>query len=211
MSSRAGAAGPSGSAGRTPARLRGLTPHELDEDQRRVYESIAGGDRAKDASFPLTEADGSLVGPFNALLYSPDVGDAIQQVGTAIRFHCSLSSRIREIAVLSVAAHWRSPFEWWAHEPIGRRAGLGDDEIAALHAGADPAFDDPTDEAAHALCQAVLATGGSDDETYARAHALLGDQGTFELVALVGYYSLLAMTMQVFEIGVPEGEQSPFT
>ena len=114
------------------SRLEGLRPEELSDEQRELYESIAGGDRARDASFRLTEEDGSLVGPFNTLLLSPVVGDAVQSVGAAIRFGCGLSSVVREIAILSVAAHRRSPFEWWAHEPIGRRAGLDDAQIAAL-------------------------------------------------------------------------------
>ena len=80
-----------------------MIPDELDDDQQSVYDSIAGGDRAKDGSFPLTDAVGALVGPFNPLLYSPKVGDAIQQVGAAIRFHCALPAPVRELAILIVA------------------------------------------------------------------------------------------------------------
>lgn len=191
-------------------RLRGLRPTELDDEQRELYESIAGGDRARDASFRLTEDDGSLVGPFNALLLSPVVGDAVQSVGAAIRFGCGLSSLVREVAILSVAGHRRSPFEWWAHEPIARRAGLTDAQIAALHAGEVPAFDDETAAAACAFSQALIAGGRPDDATFEAARGALGLDGVMELVTLVGYYTLLAQLMETFDVGVPRGEASPF-
>ena len=192
------------------SRLPDLRPEVLTGEQRALYESIAGGDRARDASFRLTEADGSLVGPFAALLLSPVVGNAVQSVGAAIRFGCDLSPLVREVAILAVAAHHRSPFEWWAHEPIARRAGLSDEQIGDLHAGRTPNFDDETATAAHALAVALLAGEHPDDEVFGAARDALGDGGVMELVTLVGYYNLLAQLMHTFNIGVPTGEDSPF-
>ncbi len=192
------------------SRLRGLRPEELSDEQRALYESIAGGDRARDASFRLTEADGSLVGPFNALLLSPVVGNALQAVGAAIRFGCDLSPLVREVAILTVAAHWRSGFEWWAHEPIARRAGLSDDRIRDLYSGRTPAFDNEPAAAAHALSRALLAGRRPDEEVFDLARDLFGPAGVMELVTLVGYYNLLAQLMQTFDVDVPAGELSPF-
>lgn len=192
------------------SRLEGLRPEDLTGEQRELYESIAGGDRARDASFRLTEDDGSLVGPFNTLLLSPVVGDAVQSVGAAIRFGCGLSPLVREVAILAVAAHRRSPFEWWAHEPIGRRAGLTDAQIAALHAGEATAFDDETATATYAFSQALIAGGRPDDATFDAARRALGLDGVMELVTLVGYYTLLAQLMETFDVGVPRGQASPF-
>lgn len=192
------------------SRMPELRPEALSADQARLYEAIAGGDRARDASFRLTEADGSLVGPFGALLLSPTVGDALQQVGAAIRFGCGLSPVVREVAILSVAARRRSGFEWWAHEPIARRAGLTDQQVAALKAGEPPDFEDSAVTAAHAFSAALIAGGRPDDATFEAAREALGLDGVMELVTLVGYYNLLAQLMQTFEIEVPTGEPSPF-
>ena len=192
------------------SRLPGLRPEELTDDQRRVYDSIAGGDRARDASFRLTEDDGSLVGPFSTLLLSPAVGDALQSVGSAIRFGCGLSPMVREVAILAVAAHWRSAFEWWAHEPIARRSGLSDDQIRTLYANGTPSFDDEATAAAHALCRTLLAGQHPDDEIFGAARDAFGEGGVMELVTLVGYYSLLAQLMDTFNVGVPAGEISAF-
>ena len=192
------------------SRLRGLPPEELSEAQGRLYELIAGGDRARDASFRLTEADGSLVGPFNVLLLSPVVGEAVQSVGAAIRFGCGLSPVVREVAILAVAARWRSPFEWWAHDPIARKAGLTDAQIRALYDGETPSFDDDTAAGAHAFVRALIDGKRPDDAVFGAAHTALGADGIMELVTLVGYYTLLAQLMQTFDVGVPTGETSLF-
>ncbi len=192
------------------SRLSGLRPEELTAEQRDLYNSIAGGDRARDASFRLTESDGSLVGPFNALLLSPVVGNALQALGGAIRFGSDLSPLVREVTILAVAAHWRSEFEWWAHEPIARRAGLGDEQIAALKAGETPEFDDETAAATFDFCRALIAGERPDDATFRQARKVLGLDGVMELVTIVGYYNLLAQMMKTFDVGVPNGETSPF-
>ena len=192
------------------SRLRGLTPEELTEAQRAVYDSIAGGDRARDASFRLTEDDGSLVGPFNALLYNPGVGDALQRLGSALRFHSDFSPMLKEAVILAVSARWRSVFEWWAHEPIGRKAGLSTAQIETLRSGGKPHFDDSSMVAAFDFASTLIEGAKPDAATFAAAQEALGNEGVVEMVALVGYYSLLAQLMDVLEVGVPTGEEAPF-
>ena len=192
------------------SRLRGLMPEELTEAQRAVYDSIAGGDRARDASFRLTEDDGSLVGPFNALLYNPGVGDALQRLGSALRFHSDFSPMLKEAVILAVAARWRSVFEWWAHEPIGRKAGLSTAQIETLRSGGKPNFDDSSMTAAFDFASVLIEGAKPDAAAFAAAQEALGNGGVIEMVALVGYYSLLAQLMDVLEVDVPTGEEAPF-
>jgi hypothetical protein len=66
---------------------------------------------------PITDSDGRLLGPFAVMLLSPEVGNAVQQVGAKIRFSTTLTGRERELAILSVAGVLRSDFERLAHEP----------------------------------------------------------------------------------------------
>lgn len=188
----------------TRGRLPGLTREDLDADQCQVFDAIAGGDRAKDGSFPLTDRDGALIGPFNALLFSPNVGDAIQQVGSALRFHCDLDPAVRELAILVIATHHDCEFERWAHEPIALRAGLSDAQLGALRAGSRPDFDSDELGDVYDLCIATLEAGTVDEAIYRPAVDALGIDGVFELVTVLGYYGLLAQTMNVFEVGLPE-------
>ena len=193
-------------------RLPWPTPEELDDARRAVYDAIAGGPRAAGPqAFRLTDPDGRLEGPFNAMLVSPGVGHALQDLGAAVRYRTSLSDRAREIAILALAALRRSDFEWYAHERVGRRAGLTDEELAALLAGADPASLS-SDEALLLRTTRLLATAGDlDDGAFAAAEEELGREQLAELVVLVGYYDLLALSLRVWRTPLPAGESSPFS
>ena len=117
-------------------RLPWWTPEELDDTQREVYEAIVGGHRTLDRQhFRVIDAQGRLEGPFNAMLFAPAVGLALQHLGAAVRYFTSLSDRIRETAILQVARHHRSDFEWYAHERVGIASGLNRSEITDLAEG----------------------------------------------------------------------------
>ncbi len=185
------------------ARLPGLPPGDLNAEQRALYDSIAGGDRAKDASFPLTDENGALVGPFNVLLYSPRVGDAVQQLGAALRFHGNLTAPVRELAILTVATYHDCEFERWAHEPIALRVGLTDEQVAALRAGTRPDLEAADLEAAYDVCQSILHSRAIGDDIYRQAVEALGEDLVVELMIVVGYYGMLAQLMNTFEVEPP--------
>jgi 4-carboxymuconolactone decarboxylase len=184
-------------------RLARLVPSELDAGQRAVYDGIAGGDRATGVQhFPLTAEDGSLNGPFGIMLHSPGVGGALSELGSTIRFRTDLTARIREIAILMVARATGSAFEWWAHERVGRAAGLDDAELLSLSIGAFTS-DDPAEAAAAGFCAELLSSSVLTDEEYAAATGALTPAQLIDLTALVGYYRTLAQLMTVFDVGVP--------
>lgn len=194
----------------TPPRLPPLEVTGLDAEQRALYDSIAGGPRAQGPQlFALTDAAGRLNGPFNAMLLAPRLGTALQALGSAIRYGGALPDRAREIAILVVAQHWDSAFERYAHEPVGRAAGLSEAELAALR-GADVAeLADPVERLVASTTLALAARGGLDDTEYAAAREGLGLPLLFELTTLVGYYATLALQLRVFGVGVPAVESGP--
>ncbi|MEU5312414.1 carboxymuconolactone decarboxylase family protein [Streptomyces sp. NPDC021562] len=181
------------------ARLAGLLPGELDEQQSEVYRAVTAGPRAAGPqAFALVDEEGRLRGPFNAMLLSPPVGLAVQAVGAAVRYESILSDRVREMAVLVVAAHWGSAFEWAAHEAVGRTHGLTEPELDALRAGGLPDLPDAAERTALLATAALTRTGALSDGEYAGTVAAWGERGLFELTALVGYYALLALQLRVF-------------
>jgi 4-carboxymuconolactone decarboxylase len=181
-----------------PSRLRGLLPASLDADQRSLYDGITTGPRnTGPRSFPLTDDSGALRGPFNAMLLSPPVGEAEQMLGAAIRYQTLLTARQRELAILCVAVFRRSGFEWRAHVAVGRGIGLSDEELAALRAG-EPVGADEQERATVAYARNLVATWDTNNELYDTAVSLLGERHVFELTALVGYYSTLALQLQVY-------------
>jgi len=185
-------------------RIPKLAPSSLDDEQRALYDAIAGGRRAEGPQlFRLVDDDGCLEGPFNAFLLQPRLGSALQALGASVRYDTGLGNRCREIAILAVAAHWRSGFEWYAHEAVARAAGLGDGELAAVHVGSDAPLAGREAVVAR-TARALLERGDLDDAEYLAAVGHLGPGGLFELLTLVGYYATLALQLRVFRVPAPD-------
>lgn len=186
-----------------PARLTRLLPSQLDDDQRTLYDAITTGPRAQGPQrFPLTAPDGSLNGPFNALLTSPAVGTALQEVGAALRYRTGLDDRSREIGILLVAARWDSAFERSAHEAIARGLGFTEEELLALRREDLDLLAGTLTETELAVGRVVVALldGDLDDAQWDAATAALGEAALVELTTLVGYYATLALQLRVFRV-----------
>ena len=185
-------------------RLPDLPPEELDADQRALYDEITGGPRSAGPQlFQIVDEQGRLNGPFGIMLHSPAVGGALQAVGAAVRYRSVLPDRVREAAILAVAAHWDSDFERYAHVPLALHVGLTEAEVAAVLAGQDVSFEDPAERVALQVVRGLLRRSDLSDEEYAAGGAALGEQGLVELTALVGYYATLALQLRVFRVEAP--------
>jgi 4-carboxymuconolactone decarboxylase len=182
-------------------RLAVLSSDEMTPEQVGLYREILGGPRGQGPrAVLLSSGAGGLAGPFNAMLYAPEVGHALQELGAAIRFRTQLAPRVREMAILVVAQAWDSGYERSSHEPIGRDAGLTEPEIEALRAGADPGFTDEQERVAYEVARALVGPADLDDEQYSAAVAALGERALVELSALVGYYATLALQLRIFRV-----------
>lgn len=198
-------------------RLPWPTPDELDPPRRAVYDRIVGGPRGDgEPAFALTDGQGRLHGPFNALLVAPAVGDAVQALGAALRYRTQLPDRCRELAILAVAAAHDSDFEWYAHAAVGRRVGLSEPVLAAVRAGRIPRDHlDGVEVVALEVTHELIARRDLAEDAYAAAVDTLGLEQLAELVTLVGYYQLLALVLEVWRTPLPAeastavDEQSP--
>lgn len=151
----------------------------------------------------VVDAEGRLLGPFNAMVHaSPEIGDALQHLGSAIRYRGTLPDRVRELAILTVAAGRGSEFEWFAHAGPGAAAGLTDDMLEAVARG-DTGFFEPADSLVHGAVTELLA-GDLREQTWQDGVELLGVRGMVDLVILVGYYGTLATILRAFRVPLPE-------
>lgn len=177
-----------------------LTPAVLTADQRALYDEICGGPRASaDRPTGPVHPDGSLTGPFNAMLLSPPVGGPLQRLGAALRYESSLPDVTRELVILAVAAHHGSAYERVAHQRVAAGLGVDQDAFSAIERGETPSTY-PESGTALDLARAILRGDLPDDDAFAQAHEDLGAAAIFELSTLVGYYSTLAVQLALFDV-----------
>ena len=168
---------------------------ELDANQRRVYDDIKSGRR------------GAVLDLFMMMMHSPQLADRAQHLGVFLRYETSLPTRLSELAVLTTAKHWNSSYEWHFHEKEARAGGLAENIIAAVRAGDTPAFDNAEEAAVHAYTRELLSNRHASDETYQTALGFFGNAGMVELTCLIGYYCMIAMTLNEHGVPLPEGAE----
>lgn len=178
-------------------RLPDLTYDEMSEAQRQVYDEITAGPRGK------------VVGPLKVWLYSPELADRAQKLGAFARYNSSLPAELSELAILVTARLWSADFEWYGHVGPGRAGGIPEDVIEAIRTGAEPAFEDAKSRAVYTIARELHEARALSDETYAQAEAALGRQGVVDLVGILGYYTLVSMTLKAFDVLPPDGSR-PF-
>ncbi len=182
-------------------RLKRLIPEQMSEGQKLAYDAIAGGKRSHVArKSPLIGPDGALEGPFNAMLLAPKVGMALQGLGSAIRYESGLTSRVRELSILMVAARWNCVFEQQAHEPLALDLGVTELELEAIRSGGIPEAQSESERLSFDAIARLLSSGDLNDEIYQKCKEELGEEQIFELTTLVGYYSTLALQLRVFRV-----------
>ncbi len=193
------------------SRIPYIAREDFTEAQQRLFESIIGGKRGRrSAADKFLTPEGGMRGPFNAWLYSPILGDAAQRLGEAVRFESTIPPTLRELAILMVAAKWKTQYEWWAHERISREEGLDEHLIQSLKEEVRPHLENPAAEVVYDFTRELIDRRRVSDRLYDKAVATLGEAGVVELVMLVGYYTLVSMTLNVFEVPVPAAEKAPF-
>jgi 4-carboxymuconolactone decarboxylase len=166
--------------------------------------------RAVLADIRKTRGKGALGGPFSVMLHAPEYGDLAQKLGAFCRYGTALPPQLSEFTILVVARMWRSQYEFWVHAPIAEKAGVRRRTIADLRAGRRPAAMSKEERAIHDFIAELHRTRRVSDKTYQRVHALFGDSGTVEFTGILGYYTLIAMSLNVFNVPLPDGEALPF-
>ncbi len=175
------------------------TPVEqLSPAQRKVHDAIVSGPR------------GRVEGPLKVWLTNPELAEKAQELGAFCRYGTSLQPRLSELAILITGAHWKAGYEWHVHAPIGLKAGLDPQAVESIRRGEEASFVKPDEAAVYTFTRELLNKRRVSDETYSRAKKELGERGVVELVGILGYYTLISMTIVGFELPIPKGNPEPF-
>jgi 4-carboxymuconolactone decarboxylase len=170
--------------------IESLTP-----EQRRVYDAITG------------LRGGHMPAPYRPALHSPELADKWQQLGELLRYRTSLPARLSELAVLVVARHHDCQYVWTAHEPVALKAGLAADAVEAIRVGRRPDFQQADEAAVNDYCKELLETKSVGDAVYATALQHLEAKGVVELTCLLGYYVMVAMSLNAHGQSQPLGTE----
>jgi 4-carboxymuconolactone decarboxylase len=180
-------------------RVRDLAREEMNEAQRQVADEAASGKR------------GRVPAPLRAWLHSPELGARAQKLGEFLRYDTILGPRLSELAILITARFWTSHYEWFAHKREALSAGLEPEVIDAIAARKAPQIHDVKGQAIYAYAVMLHENHVVSDEVHEAVVREFGERGVVELVGLLGYYTLVAMTLNAFEIGLPPGEVEELT
>jgi 4-carboxymuconolactone decarboxylase len=142
-------------------------------------------------------------------LRSPEVGEPLQQVGSYIRFKSSLGPLLNEFAILITARHWGAQYEWHAHHRLALQAGLNPHIASELAQGLRPQGMSADEEIVYNFSHELHTSHQVSDATFKAMHDRFGDQGVMDLIAVNGYYTLVAMVLNVDRTPVPGGNPLP--
>ncbi len=152
----------------------------------------------------LTAGRGRILGPYKIWIHSPPVASGMERIGTFLNKHASLSKREVEIGILVIAQHWQADYVKQAHIREGKAAGLSQETIDAILAGADPKLTDPHERGVHRFAAALVGGSKLSDAEFGEIEKALGREGIAEVLVLLGYYTSVALAMKVHEVPIPQ-------
>ena len=168
---------------------------DMTPEQKRVYDGVVAGPRKM------------VVGPLRAALHRPELAERWSALGEILRYKTSLPPRLSELAIIVTARHWRAQLEWQQHAPAALKGGLDPAVVEAIRLGKTPRGMKPDEQAVYDYARELHESKNVQDATHAKATAVLGVTGVVELTALIGYYTMVAMTLNAHDIPLPEGEE----
>jgi 4-carboxymuconolactone decarboxylase len=185
-------------------RLTLIAPSDLTSEQRPIYEDMRAGIEKNFQGFSSIADSGALMGPWNPWLHEPKFGKPIWELTKALSFSASLPKPVREVAILVTGAKFRAAYEIYAHVMVAEKRGLSDDKIATIVAGQRPSDLVPDEAVAYDVASVLVSHGALPELNYRQAAERFGVHGAAELIYLVGLYCLVSVTLNGFDVQVPE-------
>lgn len=175
------------------ARIPLPDPDDMTAEQRAVHDTVVSGPRGK------------MIGPLRAVIHSPELARRWSAIGEFLRYDTCLPPRLNELAIIVVGRRYTSQVEWWAHSAAAAKAGLPAEVIEAIRLAEPPAFSDPDEAAVYEFARQLVHAGQVDEATYRSVEHRWGARGVVELTGVIGYYTMVSMTLNVHDIPLPDG------
>lgn len=187
-------------------RLPLIAPADLTPEQKPLYDDMRKGIASNFNAFKVEAENGALMGPWNPWLHEPGIGKAIWDLTLAITANASLPDPVRQVVILVVGARYDAAYEIYAHIAVAEREGMKAERLATMMADLKPTDLDAQESIAFDVAYALSRGGVLPEPLYRLAIAKFGQHGTNELIYLVGLYALVSVTLNGFNVPVPERE-----
>jgi alkylhydroperoxidase family enzyme len=189
-------------------RLPLLSPSELDSAQRPLYQDMRVGIERNFKGFTAMDAAERLIGPWNPWLRFPKFGGPVWELVKALSTAPGLPRPVREVAILVTGARFHAAYEIYAHVLVAELRGISDAKIATIVAGERPVDLTREESVAYDMASALVSGGVLPELTYRQAVAQFGEAGAAELISLVGLYCMVSVTLNGFDVPVPEASDA---
>jgi len=180
-------------------RMPPIPKEKMTDAQKKAADELVAGPR------------GVVAGPFVPLLRSPELMSRLQKTGEYLRFQNSIGQKLTEFVILMTARQWTQQYEYSAHASLAIKAGVKPEFVTAIAEGRRPTGMAADEEVAYDFCTELRQNQSVTDATYGRAISAFGEQGVVDMSVLVGYYTTLAMIMNVARTPIHEGEKPPLS
>jgi 4-carboxymuconolactone decarboxylase len=187
-------------------RLPLIAPADLSAEQRPLYDDMRAGIEKNFQGFTAISGSGALIGPWNPWLHESKFGKPVWELTKALSTAPSLPRPVREVAILVTGAKFHSAYEIYAHVLVAERRGLPDDKLATIIAGQRPSDLTREEAIAYDIAAALVSGGVLPELSYRQAVEAFGQHGAAELIYLVGLYCLVSVTLNGFDVPVPESD-----
>ena len=157
----------------------------------------------------LKQSSAGLGGPYGMLIKSPELLKRYLLMTEYLRQKTSLPHRLNEMAILLEARIWDAQYEWWAHEPLARKAGLPDAIIDDIRNARRPASMQQDEAIVYDVVTELLNKRQLSDDTFGKARQILGEQQLVDLVAVTGFYVMVSAVVIAGRVAIPDGGPAP--
>ncbi len=174
------------------SRLPTIPPDQYDAPQKKAAEDF------------LAARKTPVFGPFEPLMYSPEVMSLARSMGDYLRYHSGVGNTLSELAILVTARYWTQDYEWHVHAPIAEKAGIKPAIVAAIRDGRRPEGMSDDEALVYDFTTELQRNRRVSDETWGRAEKRFGKPALVDLTGITGYYTFLAMQLNAAQYELPK-------
>ena len=174
------------------SRLPTIPPDQYTDQQKKAAEDFLAARKVP------------VFGPFEPLMYSPEVMSQARAMGDYLRYKSGVGNTLSELAILITAREWTQDYEWYVHAPIAAKAGIKPAIIEAIRDGRRPTGMSEDEEIVYDFSSELHKNKRVSDQAFARAEKRFGKPAVVDLVGINAYYTLLAMQLNTARYAMPK-------